>query len=156
MTAKKYFKWVFLSPLILPFVVLLVEQLISLFTGWDFGELTGLLLGSVIFGGIPYLIFLVGFYRWIRGKSENQIHFYSYLFPVFYMLIFLICLVVYIPVVRPESFDNLFSFLTSEYLWDSYYTFGKITVFIAYSYIILINAGYWALKIGNKFSINNN
>jgi len=156
MTAKKYFKWAFLSPLILPFVVLLVEQLISLFTGWGFGQLTGLLVGSVIFGGIPYLIFLVGFYRWMQGKNENQIHFYSYLFPVFYMLIFLICLVVYIPVVRPESFDNLFYFLISEYLWDAYYTFGKIAVVVAYSYIILINLGYWALKIGNKFSVNNN
>lgn len=155
MTAKQYFKYAFLSPLILPFIVLLFEKLIKLLTGWNFGELTGLLLGSVIFGGIPYLIFLVGFYRWIKDKSASQIHLSSYLFPVFYMLIFLIWLVVYILIVKAESFDNIFSFLASEDLWGSYYTFGKIAVAIAYSYIILINAGYWLLKIGNKFSMNN-
>ena len=153
MTGKKYFKYAFLSPLILPFIVLLVEILIGSLTGWNFGELTGLLLGSVFFGGIPYLIFLMGFYRWIKDKSAGQIHFSSYLFPVFYMLIFLICLIVYILIVRPENFDNLLSFLISEQLWGSYYTIGKIAVTIGYSYIILINTGYWVLKIGNKFSI---
>lgn len=156
MTAKQYFKYAFLSPLIFPVIVLLLETLISSFTGWDFGELTGFLLMTVTLGGIPYLIFLMGFYRWIKDKSESQIHFSSYLFPVFYMLIFLIWLVVYSLIVSPENFDNLFSFLTSEYLWDSYYTFGKIAVVVAYSYILLINLGYWVLKIGNKFSINSN
>jgi len=28
---------------------------------------------TVTFGGIPYLIFLVGFYRWIKDKNKNQI-----------------------------------------------------------------------------------
>jgi len=155
MTAKQYFKYAYLGPLILPFIVLLVEKLIGSLNGWNFGELTGLLLGSVFFGGIPYLIFLVGLYRWIKDKSASQIHFFSYLFPVFYMLIFLIWVVVYILMVRPENFDNLFSFLASDDLWGFYYMLGKIAVVIAYSYIILINAGYWALKIGNKFSVNN-
>lgn len=156
MSGKKYFKYAFLSPLILPFIVLLFEKLISSFTSWDTSQLTGLLLMSVTFGGIPYLIFLMGFYRWMKDKSENQIHFSSYLFPVFYMFIFLFWLIAYILIVRPENFDNIFSFLTSEYLWDSYYTFGKIAVAIAYSYIILINIGYWILKIGNKISLNSN
>jgi hypothetical protein len=49
MTAKQYFEYAYLSPLILPFLVLLFEILIGSLTGWDFGELTGLLLGSVIF-----------------------------------------------------------------------------------------------------------
>jgi hypothetical protein len=56
---------------------------------------------------------------------------------------------------RPENFDNLFSFLTGEDLWGFYYMLGKIAVVIAYSYIFLINAGYWALKIANKFSMNS-
>jgi len=156
MTAKQYFKYAFLSPLILPFIVLLVEKLIGSLTGWNFGELTGLLLGSVFLGGIPYLIFLIGFYQWIKDKNGKQIHFFSYLFPVFYLLFFLICLAVYIPIVRPESFDGIFSFLTSEHLWDAYFLFGKIAVVVAYLYIILIDAGYWILKIGNKFSKNSN
>ena len=156
MTAKQYFKYAYLSPLILPFIVMLFEILIGSLTGWNFGELTGLLLGSIIFGGIPYLIFLVGYYRWIKDKSASQIHFSSYLFPVFYMLIFLIWLIVYILMVRPENFDNLLSFLISEELWGFYYMFGKIAVTIAYSYIILINAGYWVLRLGNKFSVKGN
>lgn len=156
MSAKRYFKYAFLSPLILPFIMLLFETLISSFTSWDISQLTGFLLMTVTFGGIPYLIFLVGFYRWIKDKSASQIHFSSYLFPVFYMLIFLIWLVVYIPIVRPESFESIFSFLTSESLWDAYVTFGKIAVAVAYSYIILINVGYWVLKIGNKFSMKSN
>ena len=156
MTAKQYFKYAYLSPLILPFLMLGVEMVIGSLTGWNFGELTGLLLMSVFFGGIPYLIFLVGFYRWIKDKSASQIHFSSYLFLVYYMLIFLIWVVVYILMVRPVNFDNLFSFLVSEYLWGFYYTLGKIAVPIAYSYIILINTGYWTLRIGKRFSVNGN
>lgn len=156
MNAKQYFKYAFLSPLILPFIMPGVEMAIGLIIDWQSSQLTGFLLLSVFFGGIPYLVFLMGFYRWIKDKNGKQIHSMSYLFPVFYMLIFLIWLVFYIPVVRPEKFDNLFSLLTSEYLWSAYYTFGKIAVIIAYSYIILINTGYWALRIGNKFSVNSN
>jgi len=156
MNAKQYFKYAYLSPLILPFIVMLLEILIGSLTGWDFGELTGLLLLSVFFGGIPYLVFLIGFYQWIKEKNGKQIHAFSYLFPVFYMLVFLIWLAVYIPVVRPESFDNLFSFLISEILWGAYYTFGKLAVVVAYAYIFLINLGYWALRIGNRFSVNRN
>lgn len=154
MSAKKYFKYAYLSPLILPFIVLLLEKLISSFTSWDFGQLTGFLLATVFFGGIPYLIFLVGFYQWIKEKNGKQIHSMSYLFPLFYLLIFLICLAVYIPIVRSERFESIFSFLTSEYLWDAYITFGKIAVVVAYSYIILINLGYWGLKLGNRFPTN--
>jgi hypothetical protein len=49
------------------------ETLINSFTSWDISQLTGFLLMTVTFGGIPYLIFLVGFYRWIKDKNKNQI-----------------------------------------------------------------------------------
>ena len=154
MSAKRYFKYAFLSPLILPFIILLFETLISSFSSWDISQLTGFLLMTVTFGGVPYLIFLVGFYRWIKEKNGKQIHAFSYLFPVIYMLVFLICLVIYIPIVRPENFDNIFSFLASENLWDTYYTFGKVAVVVAYSYVFIINLGYWVIKIGKEFSVN--
>jgi len=156
MSGKQYFKYAYLSPLVLPFIMLGVEMVLSSIIDWQSGELTGFLLMSVFFGGIPYLIFLIGFYQWIKEKNGKQIHTFSYLFPVFYMFIFLIWIVAYILIVRPKNFDNLFSLLTSEYLWDSYYTFGKIAVIIAYSYIILINLGYWTLRISNKFSVKSN
>ena len=156
MTAKQYFKYAFLSPLILPFIILGVDIVTGSFIDWQSSQLTGFLLATVFIGGIPYLIFLIGFYQWIKDKIGKQIHFFSYLFPVFYLLIFLICLAVYIPIVRPESFDGIFSFLISEHLWDAYFLFGKIAVVVAYLYIILINLGYWVLRIGNMFSGNSN
>ena len=155
MSAKQYFKYAYLCPLVLPFMVLLIETLIRPFMGWHFGQLTGLLLGSVFFGGIPYLIFLIGFYQWIKEKNGTQIHFASYLFPVFYLLVFLIWLIIYILIIRPENFDNIFSLLSSEYLWDAYFTFGKIAVVVAYSYIFLINLGYWVLKICKMLPFNS-
>ena len=61
MTAKQYFKYAFLSPLILPFIILGVETVTGLIIDGQLLELTGLLLAKVILGGILYLIFIIGF-----------------------------------------------------------------------------------------------
>lgn len=158
MTGKKYYYLAFLSPLVLPVLIIAGEAIVELIAGWKvYSQLSGFLMLTVLFGGIPYLVFLGAFYWWAKDKIGKQIHYASYLAPIIYLLIFLPFLVTYILItdssalVRdPSKLDSIFSLLISTDLWWAYYLYGKIALVVAYAYIILFNVGYWLLKMSRQ------
>lgn len=89
MTGKRYYYLAFLSPIFLPIFVRFIEWVYVLITGGEIeGSYSGFLMMTIIFGGIPHLIFLAGFYLWANDKDEKQIHYFTDLAPVMYVVIF--------------------------------------------------------------------
>ncbi len=152
MTGKKYYYLAFLSPIFLPIFVMVVEWVYVLFTGGEIeSSYSGFLMMTILFGGIPYFIFLAGFYLWANYKDGKQIHYFTYLAPIIYVLVFLPYLAAFILVTDPSKLDNIFSFFVSADLWEAYYLYGKIALVVSYAYIILFNIGYWILKANRHF-----
>ncbi len=148
MTGKRYYQLSFLAPLISPFFIVGVEELVLFATGGQpSGTYSGFLLMSVLFGGIPYLVFLGGFYWWASDKSGKQIHVYSYIAPLLYLIIFFFWLILYMWLTDAVYMEDFFSFLVSSKLWEAFYLYGKIALLVAYGYIFLMNILYGILKV---------
>lgn len=147
MTGKKYYLFAFLGPLFLPIIVMGIETAYGLMTnGGTEGQLSGFLIMSLLFGGIPYVIFLIGFYVWANDKDGKQIHRASYLVPLIYLPIFFCWLVFYyILVTQSVGVGDFFPLLISSELWSGFYVWGKIALALGYAYIFLFNIVYWIL-----------
>lgn len=148
MTGNRYYQVAFLTPLVLPFLLMGLEALVAFATGVEPpNSYSGFLLMSVLFGGIPYLVFLGGFYWWASDKSGKRIHEYSYIAPIVYLIIFFFWLIFYMWLTDAFYLGDFFSFLVSTELWEGYYLWGKVALIVAYGYIFLINISYGILKV---------
>lgn len=84
MTEKKFLQLSFLLPLLVPLPFTLIPSLVSggakdwLMTPAMF------LLGSLIIGGIPYLLFLGGVLTWSWNRSANQICIFTWVAPLIF------------------------------------------------------------------------
>jgi len=126
MTGKKYYQLAFLSPLVLPVLVMAGEAILGLIAGWKVNsQFSGFLMMTVIFGGIPYVIFLVGFYVWAADKTGKKIHLYSYIVPIIYLILFFFWLIFFYMLTDPISFSDFFPFLVSSELWEGFFCGAK-------------------------------
>jgi len=94
MTSKRYFQISLLLPIAAPLVSLFIA---SLFAGP--GPLRGwrvvllLLFGSLLLGGIPYILFAAGLFFWMRGKSAREVQRMTYVAPLLFIPVFVSCAV---------------------------------------------------------------
>jgi tetratricopeptide (TPR) repeat protein len=133
--AKRYFQASFLLPLILPLPFILVASR-------GFGGLGGIALvleGSLLIGGIPYILFLAGLSFWARGKNFRTLQRMTYIAPLLFIAVFVYCALLLIPV----------QILTVGEVRVEGRAVSYLCVFIlilGYFYVLLANLGFHLLK----------
>lgn len=134
-SARRYFQLSFLLPLILPLLALLVAS--PGFRGWNAVVLV--LWGSLLIGGIPYVLFLAGLLYWARDKDAKAIQRVTFIAPLLLVPVFIYCAVAIIPLqilktgeVRVEVSGVL--------------TFCVFVLVVGYFYVLLANAVFFLLK----------
>ena len=90
MTSKRYFQISLLLPIAVPLVSLFFASPGPL-RGWRVVLL--LLFGSLLLGGIPYLLFAAGLLFWMRGKSAREVQRMTYVAPLLFIPVFVSCAV---------------------------------------------------------------
>lgn len=135
MRARRYFQLSFLLPIILPLPALLVAR--PGLRGWN--SVILVLWGSLLIGGIPYLLFLAGLFYWIRDKDFKAIQRVTFIAPLLFIPVFVYCAAAIIPLqilktgeVRVEG--------------SGVFTFCIFILIIGYFYVLLANAGFYLLK----------
>ncbi|MDQ3818026.1 MAG: hypothetical protein M3362_10070 [Acidobacteriota bacterium] len=133
--AKRYFQASFLLPLIVPLPVMLVAS--SGFRGW--GAVALVLEGSLLIGGIPYILFLAGLFFWARGKNFRALQRVTYIAPLLFIPVFVYCALALIPIqiltvgeVRVEG--------------RSVFSLCVFILILGYFYVLLANLGFHLLK----------
>jgi hypothetical protein len=97
---------------------------------------------SLFIGGIPYLLFLAGFFFWVPGKDLKSIQRFTLLapllfIPVFVSCVFLVILLQSLSTGSPSQFSSVI---------DWFIAFCLCILLIGYFYVILTNAGYYLLR----------
>jgi hypothetical protein len=95
MTAPQFYRAYVWAPLVFSGIATL-----ALWLGWQpestfFGVLTGTLFFSGIYGGIPYAFVATWATLWLRGKSLDQIHWLAMRMPLLFILVFVVCAVLF-------------------------------------------------------------
>src|SRR5215204_4812303 len=87
---RLFLKLSFFLPIAFPGVLFLLfhSERVSL-KGWGFVYLV--IISSIGIAGIPYLIFLIGLFVWMRGKSASEIEKVTWFAPFYCAGIFLCC-----------------------------------------------------------------
>src|SRR5918993_3410861 len=96
MTSKRYFQISLLLPIAAPLVSL---SFAGLFASPSPGPAPGwrvvllLLFGSLLFGGVPYILFAAGLLFWMRGKGAREVQRMTYVAPLLFIPVFVSCAV---------------------------------------------------------------
>lgn len=94
MSVRGYYRWALLLPVALPVLMLPAFAL-------EFDVLTGVALWlgwSLLFGGVPYLLFAMGFLLWTRGRTDAQVRLGILLSPPAYVAVLVPCLALFLAV----------------------------------------------------------
>lgn len=146
MSAKRYWQGAFFLPLLLPILAL---GLVWLNTGLQlpvdiendvFTDALGFLIASLVYGGIPYAIFLAGVLLWTTNRPVGAIRRFTYVAPLVYLGPFLVHLYIYAVVKTKSPTGGL-----AVHEWPT--VIGYFTMFtfgIGYAYVLLAHAGYYA------------
>jgi len=97
--------------------------------------LTALLLFSLGFGGVPYLLMCVGVIVWARRKNEIQLRKLSYVIPVIFVLFSSIFYLVFLLYKQGMSFN------VKEFFYLNLALAGY-GIGLGYFYVILVNIIY--------------
>jgi hypothetical protein len=140
MKARLYFQLSFLLPIILPLLAWLTAGFNS-----NLGNgISTVLILSLVVGGIPYLLFLAGFFCWVPGNDLRSIQRFTFLAPLLFIPVFLACgFVVMLPKMRlGEELRNMIDWVLG---------FSYLILIVGYFYVILVNAGYYLLRFAGFF-----
>ncbi|HVH11973.1 MAG TPA: hypothetical protein VM759_02920 [Longimicrobium sp.] len=135
MTIRNYYRAALLLPLAVPAFFslgLLVEHKPALLDGIMF-----YLYGSLLFGGIPYVLFAAGFLRWMRGRTAREVRTAILIAPVVYAVVLMLCLLVFLLV------DG-----TLGQNWNTIWSMGGFGVVFGYAYVLLAELGRLILRPG--------
>jgi tetratricopeptide (TPR) repeat protein len=133
--ARRYFLKSFSLPIFSPLLAVLILR--PGYSGWQL--LVLVLWGSLIIGGIPYLLFIVGLLHWARNKDFRAIRRVTYVAPLLFILVFVYCVAALIP----------FQVLTIGEVRVEAYWVQLSCIFIlifGYFYVLLTNAGFYILN----------
>ncbi len=123
---KVYFLASLLLPVIVPLSILPIA----------FNNLlTALLIFSLWFGGVPYLIMSFGVIIWAKNKNETQLRKLSYVLPLLFVLVMVIVYLLFILYVQGLDF-NMTEFV------QIIIAFAGYAVAIGYFYVIVVNIIY--------------
>src|SRR6267142_1989991 len=134
MIAKRYFQFSLLLPLILPAMVLLLFE-----SSLRRGSVVFILIFSLYLGGLPYLLFVIGLFFWMRGKDVRQIQRMTFIAPLLFAGFFVICVIAAIPI----------QFLMiGEVRIEAEVVLQCCVVILAlgYAYVLVANVGYAILR----------
>jgi tetratricopeptide (TPR) repeat protein len=133
--ARRYFLFSFLLPIILPLVTLLVTR--AGFRESNSGVL--ILWGSLLIGGVPYILFLAALFYWARDKDFKAIQRVTPIAPLLFIPVFVYCALAIIPLqilktgeVRVEG--------------NVVFNFCILILILGYFYVLLANGGFYLLK----------
>ncbi|HEY0015066.1 MAG TPA: hypothetical protein VGC13_02065 [Longimicrobium sp.] len=128
MPVKNYYRWALLLPLAVPALaspLLLLEPkapglvVVLMYLFW-----------SLLFGGVPYLLFAAGFLVWIRRAPEHRVRAGVLLSPLVYAAVLLVCFTLFLVV--DGTLVNSAEFLGMLAIF---------AVFFGYAYVALAEAG---------------
>lgn len=91
MSVRSYYRWALLLPLAVPLLahgVTMLENAPALLIVIVFYTYAAL-----VVGGIPYLLFAMGFLLWTRGRADDEVRRAVLLAPVVYTALLTVCLV---------------------------------------------------------------
>jgi hypothetical protein len=136
-----FFRWSLAMPLVLPLLVLPLGLARN-----EVGGLGFLLLMSLVFGGVPYLVFAALLLWWSRGKSEAQLRRAGLLAPVLMLPVYWLCLILDTAITRqivrdPADLGNLMFTLSLFIL-----TFGYAYVILAMAMLALFTRLGWVRR----------
>ncbi len=123
---KKYF----LATLALPVVIPVLFGI----TGTE-NALVAILITSLVFGGIPYLVLCAFVIVWARNRDEKQIRKLSYIVPLIFAAIFFVFLYAWM-MIEKKGFPDFTEFS------QVYALFGGYCLVIGYAYILVVNFVY--------------
>ncbi len=135
MKGKRYFQVSLFLPLIVPLIVLLLFE-----PSFAYGRVVLILIFSLYLGGVPYLLFLIGLFFWMRRKDARDIQRMTFISPLLFAGFFVLCAVAVVPIqylmigqVRIEA--------------DVVFQCSVVILVLGYSYVLVVNAGYVILKL---------
>ena len=103
-----------------------------------YGGLLVVVMFSLLIGGIPYLIFLVGFFVWMRGKTADQIRMATWLAPVICTGVFAACAFIVILLQALSSAGTRVDGDIAGY--------AVFVIAFGYGYVLIVNVGYFLFR----------
>lgn len=134
MSLKSYYRWALVLPLLLPALaspLALLNPLPPLLA-----VLTMYLFWSVLIGGVPYLLFAIGFLLWTRGASEKRVRAGILLSPLVYTAVLMVCFTALLLLDGNASGNG-----------DSLRIFGVFGLLFGYAYVGLAELGRVLLRL---------
>ncbi|MEX0720736.1 MAG: hypothetical protein WD059_08725 [Balneolaceae bacterium] len=150
MSEKQYFNRSFLAPIIVPFFAYVIALLIGpgeslILDGAYF------LFFSLLYGGIPYLIFLAFYFYWQKNKNAKQIKYFTLVAPFIFTSIFLVLFFLYVGTIETGGFSGMIS---GDGFWSGILMFGKFSLLTSFGYVLAIYLIYYILLGLNKIEVN--
>jgi hypothetical protein len=136
MEYDRYVRRALLMPIVVPLAaaaLLLIDRV----EHTPVGEFSILVTWSLLVGGIPYLVFLIGFHRWMRGKTEPRIRRALRLAPLCYVPVLALFAL-------PLAVASNHGSLDSETLLVVA-LFGGMGLAFGYGYVLLAELGWMLL-----------
>lgn len=134
-----YYRRAMFLPLVLPFAAMPLYPLID---GAALPGLVafaiGLLFWSLVIGGVPYVVFLVLFLRWMRGKTARRVRRAVLMAPLRYTSVLFAWVLVW--VVPLALLDG--GRLETRAVW----ALTACALVVGYAYVALAEAGRWLLE----------
>lgn len=128
LTGRRYF----LASLALPLVVPLIVASLAYVTSSELAAgFAVVFMFSLILGGIPYLIFIVGVLLWSRTRSLEAIRKLSYIAPLLFVIVAAVLSPV--PLLFGASMREVSAFLA---------LFSLYALLFGYLYVLIVNALY--------------
>ncbi|HEX6372935.1 MAG TPA: hypothetical protein VF006_28690 [Longimicrobium sp.] len=135
MSVKSYYRWALVLPLLLPALASPLAllnplppllALVAMYLFW-----------SVLIGGVPYLLFTIGFLLWTRGASEERVRRAILVSPLLYTAVLMACFTALLLVEGSWSGSG-----------DSLVLFGAFGLLFGYGYVGVAEAGRVLLRPG--------
>lgn len=95
MSIQNYYRWALLLPLVVPGVFSVLALVPESRVPAPLGLLLMLLFYSVFLGGIPYVVFVLGFLAWSRGRNAASMRRAIHVSPLVYAGVLSFCLLIY-------------------------------------------------------------
>ena len=127
--------------LLLPIAVPVLVSPLLLLDGVEatntFGDIVAFLLWSLLFGGIPYLVFLIAFLAWMRDKPAGRVRRAVLLAPITYGAVLGVAILLMTLVSGREN--DAVKLLASSGI------FAGMGVALGYVYVVVTEGAWWLL-----------
>lgn len=155
LTLKKYLAYALTLPLIIPAILWVLAEILPsdsfFFKKSLIGDIGGILVMSLIFGGVPYTIFLIFTGIFYRNKSGKKLLEYCYFSPlIFYVMIMIYAVLYRLYEIMTDSLP--LGLMMLQNFFGAAVIYGIYTLFIGYGYVGVTVLVLFTLR---KFDIVN-